>query len=184
MASTPGSLPEYEVRGFPAPGLRQIVRHITGNTDDGHSSFLESNSGEHYRVMAENWEVTNIIYSMPETPVDLNDNKDVKLAQQEEVLSLYLSAGPMTIDYDIVVEGVFELSLDSGEKRILRAGETHRGCEKRATKHKWKNIHGNGTLPSRIVFFLLDCKEVVVGGNRVQGDLGDLKKKYTGRGTY
>lgn len=87
----------------------------------------------------------------------------------------------MTIDYGVVIEGLFELSLDSGEKRILRAGDV---SIQRATNHKWKNIHGNGTLPSRIVFFLLDCKDVVVGGKKITGDLGDLHKEYAGRGSY
>jgi hypothetical protein len=90
MATIPSSQPEYEVRSFPAPGLRQIVRHITTNTDDGHSRFLESNSGEHYRFMVENRAVANIIYSTRETPVDLNDNKDVELAHKEEVCCYYI----------------------------------------------------------------------------------------------
>lgn len=87
----------------------------------------------------------------------------------------------MTIDYGVVVEGLFELALDSGEKRILRPGDV---SIQRATNHKWKNIHGNGTLPSSIVFFLLDCKELVVGGEKVIGNLGDLHKEYKGRGNY
>ena len=88
----------------------------------------------------------------------------------------------MTIDYGIVVEGVFELLLDSGEKRILRQGDV---CVQRATAHKWKNITGNGTLPGRMMWFLLDCKPVYrADGNKVEGDLGDLKKEYAGRGTY
>ncbi len=85
MVEAPISRPEYEVRSFPAPGLSQIVRHITGNTADGKSRFLESDSGEHYRFMVENRAVANIIYSTQETPVDLNDDKDVKMAHEKEV---------------------------------------------------------------------------------------------------
>ena len=87
----------------------------------------------------------------------------------------------LTIDYGIVVEGVFELTLDSGEKRILRQGDV---CVQRATAHKWKNITGNGSLPGRIMWVLLDCNPVHVGGKKVEGFLGDLKKEYVGRGTY
>lgn len=87
----------------------------------------------------------------------------------------------MTIDFGVVLEGVFEITLDSGEKRILRQGDVN---VQRATNHKWKNITGNGTLPGRILFFLLDTKELTVGGNKVDGDLGSLKKEYEGRGTY
>lgn len=85
VPATETVLPEYFVNSFPAPGLRQIVRHITGNTADGKSRFLESNSGEHYRFMVENRAVANIIYSTQETPVDLNDNIDIAKAHEKEV---------------------------------------------------------------------------------------------------
>lgn len=87
----------------------------------------------------------------------------------------------LTIDYGIVIEGTFELSLDSGEKRIMRQGDV---CIQRATAHQWKNITGNGTLPGRMLWVLLDCKEVIVEGKKVEGYLGDLEKEYRGRGTY
>lgn len=84
-ANTKAGLPEYYVGNFPAPGLRQIVRHITGNAADGKSVFLESDHGEHYRFMVENQAVANIIYSTRETPVDLNDNADIAKAHEQEV---------------------------------------------------------------------------------------------------
>lgn len=87
----------------------------------------------------------------------------------------------LTIDYGIVVEGVFELVLDSGERRILRQGDV---CVQRATAHRWRNITGNGTLPGRMMWVLLDCADVIVGGKKQEGDLGDLTKEYRGRGTY
>lgn len=87
----------------------------------------------------------------------------------------------MTIDYGIVIEGVFELTLDSGERRIMRQGDV---SIQRATNHKWKNIHGNGTLPGRMLWVLLDIKELAIDGKKVEGDLGDLQKEYKGRGNY
>lgn len=87
----------------------------------------------------------------------------------------------LTIDYGVVIEGVFELTLDSGERRIMRQGDV---SIQRATNHMWKNITGNGTLPGRMMWVLLDCKEVVVDGKRVEGDLGGLQKEYVGRGHY
>lgn len=87
----------------------------------------------------------------------------------------------LTIDFGVVIEGVFELTLDSGEKRILRQGDV---CVQRSTAHKWKNITGNGTLPGRMLFFLLDAKELHVGGKKVEGYLGSLQKEYEGRGNY
>ncbi|KAI5861112.1 hypothetical protein GGS23DRAFT_576996 [Durotheca rogersii] len=198
MAESTAPVPEYYVSSFPAPGLRQIFRHITQNNAKGESQFLSSDHGEHYRRMVDNRAVANIIYSTRENPVDLNNNIDVQKAHEAEPPFHYPSGsivrmidfGPgvespfhraMTIDYGVCIEGVFELTLDSGEKRILRPGDI---CVQRATNHKWKNITGNGTLPGRMLWVLLDCKEVIVGGKKVEGDLGDLHSEYKGRGIY
>ncbi|KAI7912105.1 cupin domain-containing protein [Pyricularia oryzae] len=189
----------YYVDSFPAAGLRQVFRHITGNADDGKSVFLHSDHGNHHRVIGEKQAVANIMYSTQETPVELNGDVDVQKALSQEPPFHYTSgsvcrmmdfapgaASPlhrgMTIDYGVVVEGVFELSLDSGQKRILRQGDV---AVQRATAHVWKNVTGGGTLPGRMLWVLLDCKDVYVGGSagagegaKVTGDLGSLKKEY------
>jgi hypothetical protein len=85
----------------------------------------------------------------------------------------------VSIDYGIVMDGVFELILDSGEKRIMRQGDV---SVQRATAHQWKNITGNGTMPGRMMWILLDCKDVYVGDKKMEGFLGDLEKEYVGRG--
>lgn len=85
----------------------------------------------------------------------------------------------MTIDYGIVLEGEFELTLDSGASRILRRGDV---SVQRATAHKWRNVTGGGTEPGRMVYILLDCKEVIVGGEKIEGFLGELEKEYEDRG--
>lgn len=84
----------------------------------------------------------------------------------------------MSIDYGIVLEGEFELTLDSGESRIMRKGDI---SVQRATAHKWKNITGGGTQAGRMLYILLDCKPVVVNGETIEGYLGDLEKEYEGR---
>ncbi|KAF5589172.1 cupin domain-containing protein [Fusarium pseudoanthophilum] len=172
--------PEYYVGSFPAPGLRQIVRHITGHREDGKAHFLASDHGEHYRFMGENKAVANIIYSTRETPVNLNEDVDVEKARQEEPPFHYrngslvrmIDFGPgvespfhrsLTIDYGIVIEGVFGLTLDSGEMRIMRQGDV---CVQRATAHKWKNITGNETMPGRMMWILLDAEELSCDGTK------------------
>ncbi|KAF3067448.1 hypothetical protein GL218_08637 [Daldinia childiae] len=198
IATNTEPLPEYYVHSFPAPGLNQIVRHITGNNANGESRFLCSDHGEHYRFMLEHQAVANIIYSTRETPVDLNANADIIKAHEQEPPLHYpngsivrmIDFGPgvespfhrtLTIDYGIVLEGVFELTLDSGEKRILRQSDV---CIQRATSHKWKNVTGNGTLPGRMLWVLLDIKEVTIDGKKLRGDLGDLQEEYAGHSSY
>ena len=83
--------------------------------------------------------------------------------------------GVITIDYGVVLEGEFRLTLDSGESRILRRGDV---LIQRATSHKWENISGGGTECGRMLFVLLGCKDVVVGGKKIEADLGVLEKEY------
>ncbi|KAI1807184.1 hypothetical protein F4811DRAFT_550139 [Daldinia bambusicola] len=77
-------LPEYYVQSFPAPGLRQTVRHITENNVKGESRSLSSDHGEHYRFRVEHQAVASIIYSTRENPVDLNGNVDMIKAHEQE----------------------------------------------------------------------------------------------------
>ena len=80
----------YYTESFPAPGLRQIFRHITGHNPQGESVFLHSDHGDHYRLMVERQAVANILYSTRETPVDLNENVDIQKTKSEEVCSGFI----------------------------------------------------------------------------------------------
>ncbi|KAL4968649.1 uncharacterized protein BDV14DRAFT_196949 [Aspergillus stella-maris] len=62
-----------------------------------------------------------------------------------------------------------------GEERIMRTGDV---SIQRTTAHKWHDITGNGTLPGRIMWVLVDCKDVVAGGRKMEGYLGSLAKDY------
>ncbi|KAF9245117.1 hypothetical protein DTO012A7_8772 [Penicillium roqueforti] len=182
--------------GFPAPGLRATQRLITGNKEeDGKGHFLVTDNGDHHRVMGENQAVANIIYSTHENPVDLNEDKDIKYAKENEpglhitngTVVRMIDFGPgvespmhraMSIDYGIVMDGDFELTLDSGETRIMKQGDI---SVQRATAHKWKNITAGETQAGRMLYVLLDCKEVLVQGKKIEGFLGELEKEYEGR---
>ncbi|CDM37417.1 hypothetical protein DTO013E5_7483 [Penicillium roqueforti] len=182
--------------GFPAPGLRATQRLITGNKEeDGKGHFLVTDNGDHHRVMGENQAVANIIYSTHENPVDLNEDKDIKYAKENEpglhitngTVVRMIDFGPgvespmhraMSIDYGIVMDGEFELTLDSGETRIMKQGDI---SVQRATAHKWKNITAGETQAGRMLYVLLDCKEVLVQGKKIEGFLGELEKEYEGR---
>lgn len=79
----------------------------------------------------------------------------------------------MSLDYGVVVEGEFELTLDSGESRIMLPGDT---SVNRGAMHKWRNVSPDKY--GRMLFFLLDCKPLYVGGKLIQEDLGDLAPDY------
>jgi hypothetical protein len=84
----------------------------------------------------------------------------------------------ISIDYGIVVEGEFRITLDSGESRIMRQGDV---SVQRATAHMWQNITGNGTLPGRMMWILLDCNHVVINGEKLEEELNELGPYYQGR---
>ncbi|KAI0201480.1 hypothetical protein F4808DRAFT_459970 [Astrocystis sublimbata] len=195
QSSIPPVSAGYITNGFPAPGLRQINRHITGHDTEGKSVFLSTDSGAHHRMMGERQAIANILYSTQETPVELNGNVDIDKAKEAEPPLHYpngsivrmIDFGPgvespmhraLSIDYGIVVEGVFELQLDSGEKRVMRQGDF---SIQRATAHQWRNITGGGTMPGRMMWILLDCTDVVVNGNVLEEDLGELAPFYKER---
>ncbi|CAI6101389.1 unnamed protein product [Clonostachys chloroleuca] len=190
----------YITDGFPAAGLPRTQRHITGHDTEGKSVFLVTDCGSHHRNMGDNQAVANILYSTKETPIECNGDADIKFAEETEasqtrsismnciwsnisslhsITPMALSSSPLhraiSVDYGVVIEGVFELTLDSGESRIMRPGDV---SIQRATSHKWKNVTGNGTMPGRMLWVLLPCNDIVVDGKKVEGFLGHLAKEY------
>lgn len=69
----------------------------------------------------------------------------------------------VSLDYGVVIEGEMECILDSGEKKIMKRGDV---CVQRGTMHAWRNPDSENW--ARMMFVLLPCKELDVGGE----DLG------------
>ncbi|KAM0251920.1 hypothetical protein ACHAQJ_007935 [Trichoderma viride] len=183
------------VSTFPAPGLRRTVRHITGHNAEGKGVFIQTDCGDHHRVIGNEQALANIIYSTKETPVEMNGDVDLKYALENEPPLHYHNGSvcrmidfapdvisPMhravSLDYGIVIEGEFKLILDSGESRIMRQGDV---SVQRASAHQWHNISGNGTLPGRMMWVLLDCKPILVNGQELKEELNELQPYYENR---
>ncbi|PSN60581.1 hypothetical protein BS50DRAFT_204064 [Corynespora cassiicola Philippines] len=186
--------PQGPIGRFPAEDLRHARRFITSHNSSGQGVFLKDDDGAHHRVMVNGNAVANIIYSTNANPVDMNDDKDLAYARDNEP-GIHVANGSvarlidfapgvesplhraMSIDYGIVVEGTFELSLDSGEKKIMFPGDM---SVNRGTMHKWRNCdqHRSG----RMLFVLLDVKPLNVGGEVLGEDLGDLAGEYADLG--
>jgi hypothetical protein len=75
----------YIAQGFPAPGLRRTVRHITGHNAEGKEVFISTDCGDHHTIMGEEQAVANIMYSTQETPVEINGDVDIKAAKAKAV---------------------------------------------------------------------------------------------------
>lgn len=79
----------------------------------------------------------------------------------------------LSIDYGVVIEGEFELTLDSGESKLMYPGDI---SVNRGAMHKWRNCSPDKS--GRMVFVLLDVKPLYVAGKQLQEDLGDLAGEY------
>ncbi|KAH7038343.1 uncharacterized protein B0I36DRAFT_359920 [Microdochium trichocladiopsis] len=175
---------------FPAEGLRPIHRLITSHNKDGLGVFVADDEGDHHRLLVDGGAAANIIYSTRDCPVDMNDEKDIAFARANEppihvpngscVRLIDFTPGlespihrAMSIDYGVVIEGKFLLTLDSGEQKVMLPGDmsVNRGC-----MHKWKNL--DEEKPGRMVFILLDVKPLKVNGETIDEYLGDMKKDY------
>ncbi|MCJ1300912.1 hypothetical protein MMC08_003711 [Hypocenomyce scalaris] len=76
-----------------------------------------------------------------------------------------------SLDYGVVLEGEVELVLDSGEKQLLKRGDT---CVQRATNHAWRNT--SQTEWARMLYVLVEGKPVVLENGTVLGeDLGGME---------
>jgi quercetin dioxygenase-like cupin family protein len=64
-----------------------------------------------------------------------------------------------TVDYIVMLEGELELTLDGGEKRVVKMGEV---VVQRAAMHKWKNL--SRTKGARYAAVLLGAEGAVEGG--------------------
>ncbi|KAK9777739.1 putative Cupin 2 conserved barrel domain-containing protein [Seiridium cardinale] len=182
----------YISHGFPAPGLRRTVRHITGHDADGKAIFLNTDCGDHHLIMGEQQALSNILYSTHQTPVDISGDADIKHAR-EHTPPLHYQHGtvlrmidfapneltPMhralSVDYGVVLDGEFELILESGERRIMRQGDV---SIQRATGHQWRNLTGGGNLPGRMMWVLLGIRDIVINDKKLEEDLGPLAIYY------
>ncbi|KFA67227.1 hypothetical protein S40285_06290 [Stachybotrys chlorohalonatus IBT 40285] len=178
----------------PVQGLPRVVRHITGHNSEGKSVFLVTDSGDHYGGIVNKLAVVNNLYSTHQHPVDLNAGADIKYARKNEpgvsvkngTVCRMIDFAPngvlpmhrvQSLDYAVVIEGVFKVMLDSGEEKIIQRGDV---TIQRSTSHEWVNITGDGLLPGRVLFVLLDTRDSQVAGNKFNETLGLFDRDYAG----
>ena len=76
----------------------------------------------------------------------------------------------VSLDYGVVLEGEVELLLDSGERVVLKRGDV---AVQRATAHAWRNV--SEVCWCRLLFVLLPCTALEVGGVKLEEDLGNMR---------
>lgn len=165
------------------------THHITTNDVDGTAKFHVSELNQYKRINP--YFAMSIIYSTSTSPPSLSNNDDIatheRLLASDSLGSVppngtvcnVVEIGPgvekrylhrtQTLDYGVVLAGEVELSLDSGETRILKAGDV---VVQRATMHAWRNP--SKTEWTRVFFVGIGCDEVVVGGRLMGPDMSAM----------
>ncbi|CRL21970.1 Cupin, RmlC-type [Penicillium camemberti] len=176
---------------FPGAGLPDIKRFITTHNAQGEGVFLPVDNGDHQALMANGRGCQNILYTTQGEAVDLNGEVDIALAKNNAP-GLHVPGGTlvrmidfapgvespmhraMSLDYGTVIEGEFEVELDSGEKRIMRRGDV---LVQRATAHRWRNLSPD--KPGRMLFVLLDCQPMdPINGKEFAVELNELSPDF------
>ena len=67
-----------------------------------------------------------------------------------------------SIDFGTVIHGSIELTLDSGEVRLLKVGDS---IVQRGTTHSWRNP--SDTEHTRVIFVVQGCPPVVIDGEKM-----------------
>jgi quercetin dioxygenase-like cupin family protein len=76
----------------------------------------------------------------------------------------------VSLDYGIVIYGEVELVLDSGETRILKAGDV---AVQRGTNHAWRNT--SDTKWARMMYVLQPSLPLEINGKPLGEDLGPMR---------
>ncbi|KAF2489322.1 hypothetical protein BU16DRAFT_178634 [Lophium mytilinum] len=136
-----------------------------------------------------------IISSTHEFPVDLSNESDIEQYEHDRkqpmfpgtrricpdggtsvcIMSLKPGAGKeggimhrtMTLDVVVVIEGEIEMHLDSGEKRVLKPGDS---IVERATMHKWINVTPDNGWARWVAFIQSAADAVDIGGKKLVGE--------------
>lgn len=70
-----------------------------------------------------------------------------------------------TVDYVVVIDGVVELGLDGGEKRVMKKGDV---IVQRGTMHQWKNL--SKTEGASVVVVVIGVEGAVEGKMEFGGE--------------
>jgi quercetin dioxygenase-like cupin family protein len=166
-----------------------VQRHITTHDDQGLAVFSNQVPAANPMVVNPDNIAFALSYTTKSFPIDMKDDGDVSTYQGflESPPGLTVSNGSVlrhvdippgvsckmhrtvSLDYGILLEGEVECILDSGEVRALRRGDV---VVQRGTMHAWRNP--NEKEWCRMVFVLLPCRELELGGKKLGEELDEM----------
>ena len=170
--------------------LPKMNRFVTAHNDQGKAIFHPSVNEALPFSQIPNGAGFGLAYTTTNYPVDMTDSADVATYKhfQSHPPGIVIPGGsvlrivdsppgalsPMhrtvSLDYGVVLEGEFELILDSGEVRTMKKGDV---AVQRGTMHAWRNT--SATEWGRMLYVLQESKPVVVAGETLKEDYGDMQ---------
>ena len=161
-----------------------VKRHITTNTHEGLSIFTSKLTPDPPSIQLPDGTKISFCYGNQKFPVDLTDEQDLQsyhdLIENPpgivipngfafRILDLppgYDSATHRTIsvNFNVVLQGQLELTLNSGEKRLLVPGDS---AIQRGVDHSWRNV--SETEWARMAAVVIPALPLQFGGVEVKG---------------
>lgn len=179
--------------------LPGVTQHITGHEPSTGKSIVQLTRPGSWSGFQDDTLAFNVVYSTSQFPPNLNN--DVDLTNHENVMAtgnigLVSKNGSVcrmvdfapgleafmhrtqSLDYGLVLEGEIEMVLDDPDKcTLMKRGDV---AVQRATMHGWRNP--SKTEWARMFFVLQECEELVVGGKKLEEDMGEgLPKSGSGK---
>jgi Cupin domain len=182
-------------------GLSLVSNFITTNTADGKSVFITSEDASYptFKEVDRTEAVFADLYLSPTVPSSISPtspNYDLRATETFIAENTTMASVPATgasfrrtdlppgmrspmhrtlsVDYGVVVAGTVELTLESGEIRTLRVGDT---VVQRATMHQWRNP--SATEWTRMVWVVVPIEAFEIDGKMVQEEWRVPKLPHT-----
>lgn len=172
-------------------GLPKIHRFVTDHNSEGKAIF--NKDVEEVLPWTDRHDTVRfgLGYTTSQTPVDLNNLTDIKnyKAHQQSPPGIMIPGGSVlryvdvpplhssemhrtvSLDYGVVLEGVFDLVLDSGEVRRMNRGDC---AIQRGTNHQWRNVSPDQW--GRMMYVLQEAKPVEIEGKQLGEDYGGMQE--------
>ena len=169
--------------------IRPLSRFVTSHDSSGKACFSSKIPEELPVTTLGNGEYSfSLAYTSETFPAQLNNEEDISLYEEKlgSPPGLTISTGtvcrfvdlapgvssPMhrtvSLDYGVVLEGEVELTLDSGETRLLKRGDV---AVQRGTNHAWKNVTPAVEIEgrkvgawARMLYVLSPCQPIEIHG--------------------
>ncbi|OCL09155.1 hypothetical protein AOQ84DRAFT_405247 [Glonium stellatum] len=173
--------------------LESQKRVITTHDAQGRSIFDKSLPERVSATILPSGTTFGLCYATSASPIQMNDDMDIQEFSRilsTDGLGLMIHGGTvlrhvdiqpgrlssmhrtMSLDYGVVLQGEVELLLDSGEVRLLAAGDV---AVQRGTMHAWRNP--SDTIVARMLFVLISAFPLKIDGKVLDEDPGDLPVK-------